>query len=280
MLELDELVRVTRALGNSRYFVQGGGGNTSIEIGELTFVKGSGLALSQVAVSSFVPFYHRQVLDGLPSCADEESYVSLVSASVLRDGREYLRPSIETGFHSVLGKAVLHSHSIWTNLLACSYEGQNLARELLPSATWVEYARPGLPIAMAMRSQAESASRIYILENHGLIVCAPTLLEAWELHETVNGTVQKALGFTADAFDRVETTAAQSSDILFPDQAVYFASRSLRESKAGIETEWAYCALRAGMQARGLTPRFLSRSEADALLEMESERFRQKVSQS
>jgi rhamnose utilization protein RhaD (predicted bifunctional aldolase and dehydrogenase) len=279
MPNLEQLVRISQMLGRSRYYVQGGGGNTSCEMGDLTYVKGSGLSLADATDKGFVPVFHDQVAAGLPKCTDEESYVDLVNQSVLRDGETYPRPSIETGFHSFLGPVVLHSHSVWTNLLACSLEGQRLAQDILPNATWVTYARPGLPIALSLQVAAKSGSSIYILENHGLIVCDMSVDATWELHQSVNDCVRKALGFTSDAFDSVPHLSAAHLQILFPDQAVYFASDVLRQSKAGIDTQWAYDALMFGMQTKGLTPRFLDFAETEGLLNMESERFRQKVSQ-
>ena len=48
------------------------------------------------------------------------------------------RPSIETGFHSYLGKFVIHTHSVFTNILNCSVEGKDQIKKLFPEAILIK----------------------------------------------------------------------------------------------------------------------------------------------
>ena len=56
-----------------------------------------------------------------------------------------LRPSIETGFHSLLKKYVIHSHSVYSNILACSKSFEDLTMNLFKKDKFIiiPYFAPG-----------------------------------------------------------------------------------------------------------------------------------------
>lgn len=283
MSDLGHLAIMSRRLGANPAYVQGGGGNTSIKVdGERMWIKASGFELASADPdTSFVAVAHQAIREGILRCRHEADYMALVANSVLSSplADRTPRPSIETGFHALLGPAVLHTHSIWTNLLTCSLEGKQIAHELMPQSLWIPYAAPGLAVtrAIAERLVAPSETGVLLLENHGLIVAGGNLDAALALHEEVNEKVQRHFSLALDEF---ADCASQFSDVgwlLFPDQAVYLASDVLRSSKAGRETQWAYDALCNGMRRLGLSPKFLPAGEGEALLAMESEKHRQKV---
>lgn len=248
------------------------------------WVKASGVELADVQPEKgFVAVDYHVIRQGLASCHGETDYTTLVRTSVIPTAATQTgRPSIEAGFHAILGPAVLHSHSILTNLLACSVEGQALCTTILPQAIWVPYASPGLPVTQSVVAQAETGqgaeeSAILLLQNHGLVVAAATPDAAWQIHEDVNTTVRRHFGLPDATLDDAPVFLADSAHLLFPDQAVYLGHEILRLSKAGQETQRAYNYLRHTMSMLGLTPNFLPPDEAGFLLNMEAEKYRQKV---
>lgn len=287
--EFERLAYISRQLGRNVAYVQGGGGNTSIKVdSERMWVKASGTELAAVRTDNgFVAVDYVRIRQGLAACATEADYTGLVKASVLEhDPGQPARPSIEAGFHALLSPAtVLHSHSVLANLLTCAREGEDLCRTLLPDAIWVPYASPGLPVTVSVKDRLasvgnEQQTMVLMLQNHGLVVAAETPDAAWHLHANVNATILRHFDLAEPTLNGAPFFVADAAHLLFPDQAVYLGYESLRQSKVGEETQQAYNFLRSIMNARHLTPNFLPSGEADFLLNMEAEKYRQKVSAS
>lgn len=174
-----EFLALTARLGADPLQVQGPGGNTSYKEGDRMWVKASGTLLAdagkrdifaEVPVAAVVA-----ALDG-PAAGD---FAGLVQDS------SGLRPSIETAFHALLPhKVVLHTHSVASIAHGITAAGRATLEEKLMGLEWVmvPYAKPGLPVARAMRDRMQdSVPQVFILANHGLVVGAATPAMADEL---------------------------------------------------------------------------------------------------
>lgn len=207
---------------------------------------------------------------------DERLFTQKIKSFVLETS---LRPSIETGFHSLLGKYVIHSHSVFANLLTCSEEGHELTHKLFPKALWIPYATPGIDITLEIRNQLKSQpSTTLFLQNHGLIVSGSEAIETYSLHEDINAAIQSYFKISEhfDAEDANLDLDFCTTHVLFPDQVVYTLSGDeLLKSKAAQETLASYKYLLKTMEKLKLTPHFVSQDKAKVLMEMESEKFRQ-----
>ncbi|WP_176086409.1 class II aldolase/adducin family protein [Martelella sp. HB161492] len=275
--DIQKLVDVSRYLGSNTGYVQGGGGNTSIKTDERTmYVKASGRLLDGIsAETGFIPVDWQRMKRDVANCMSEDDYSALMTACSWSDTPS-IRSSIETGFHAILGRCVLHSHSVWANLLNCSQEGEELASALFPDMLWVPYATPGLDLTKKIAVLADDTHPgILFLENHGLIVSADSEDAALALHEKVNETIRAHFDTALD-FPVCETVAVDG--LLFPDQAVYHSNAALQQTRAGIETRQAVQFLACFIPKIGLTLKFLEDAERNRLLQMESEKYRQKVS--
>ena len=120
---LSGFVRMSRYLGEQPAYAQGGGGNTSAKLTDRRMiVKASGLTLASVTeTGGFAEVDFVTIRDYLhePS-EDEDAFNAAVNATNRADG---FRPSMETGFHAILDGYVLHSHSVYANVLNCAVEG-------------------------------------------------------------------------------------------------------------------------------------------------------------
>lgn len=274
--DIDKLVEVSRYLGSKVGYVQGGGGNTSIKFDErVMYVKASGRLLDGIsAETGFIPVDWQRMKNEVADCETESEYSALMAACSL-SSTPSIRSSIETGFHALLGRCVLHSHSVWANLLNCSEEGEDIAAALFPGMLWIPYATPGLDLTKKIAVLAKGLEpKILFLENHGVITCAETEDEALKLHENVNESIQKYFGNELD-FPVTETVAVQG--LLFPDQAVYHSNMKLARTRAGIETMEAFQFLAHFIPKIGLTLKFLDGAERNRLVQMESEKYRQEA---
>ena len=187
-----------------------------------------------------------------------------------------MRPSIETGFHAILNKYVIHTHSVFANILACSEEGKILSKNLFANSVWIDYTPPGEALTRAISKKVKGdIPSIIFLKNHGVIITAPEKLQSLQLHELVNKKI-------IDHFSIVTTSKAVTirdiefirSHILFPDQVVYTVSDETMSSEAAEETIWAYNYIMDMLEEFKLTISFISTDEADHINNMESEQYR------
>lgn len=278
--DLQHLVSVSRRLGAEVGYIQGGGGNTSVKTDLNTmYIKASGQTLAGIsAETGFLPLDWQRVRKSLSDCVTEEDYSRLLAEASLGTDAS-IRPSIETGFHALLGRCVLHSHSVWVNLLTCSHEGKDIAASLFPTAIWIPYFTPGLHLTKALQAaMGHEKPNVVFLQNHGLIVSADDEEQAFALHESINKTIRHH--FKEELRFPVEKTAipeGSTDGLLFPDQAVYHCNSVLAESQAGRETMQACDFISYNIQHLGLTINFIDEAEKNTLINLESEKYRQKV---
>jgi len=171
-------------LGQDPLRVQGAGGNTSIKAGGVMWIKASGTELADAeAREIFVPVDRVAALAEARGAAGDGSCKSTVL-----DPAQTLRPSIETTFHAALDwPVVAHTHSIATLAHAVSPEGRTAVRDKLAGlpAAFVPYAKPGLPLTREILARARPETRVFVLENHGLIVCGADVSATEVLMEQV-----------------------------------------------------------------------------------------------
>ena len=176
----DDFRALSARLGRDPLQVQGAGGNTSIKDGEVMWIKASGTELANarsddifVSVDRKAALAEARGLQGDGSCK-----------TTVLDPAISLRPSIETTFHAFLDYPVVaHTHSVATlvhAIGACGREAASVKLEGLPFAQ-VVYAKPGLPLTREIMQQAAPGTQIFILHNHGLIVCGASVAEVSRL---------------------------------------------------------------------------------------------------
>jgi rhamnose utilization protein RhaD (predicted bifunctional aldolase and dehydrogenase) len=85
------------------------------------------------------------------------------------------RPSLETGFHALLGEVVLHLHPVYVNAFACMENGDQLLRDSVTRKfEWIAYASPGQELAINVDRAVDAGSVAnetvcLLLENHGFV---------------------------------------------------------------------------------------------------------------
>lgn len=255
---LTNIARSAQEIGRDRAFVQGGGGNVSVKINSTTMaVKASGLRLEELQeTAGFVGINYvsmrrffntpRTTEDLALLTPEYEETVAASRAKIPGVPESTLRPSIETGFHAILDTAVIHTHSIYANILTCTVEGKDLLHKLFPDAAYIPYYTPGVPLTFAIsRALKERPFDTFFLENHGIIVCGKSVAAAANKHSAVNATIKKWLRNVPAFPDTSITTTTEGNlisnneslasflrkhnsllsnfneTILFPDQVVY-----------------------------------------------------------
>jgi len=219
--ELALLVYLSNLIGGDGTLTQPGGGNSSVKRREVDFagrpievlrVKGSGTDLRTIGRGGFTGL-RRDDLDHLrrrESMSDEEMMAFM--RACMTDGAEPA-PSVETPLHSVLPhRYIVHTHDFATQTLTDTPRPEALVREALgDDAAYVDYVRPGFPLARAvidLGPVAENA-RGLVLGRHGLIAWGDSAKACYEnLHLLIN----RALRFIAEA-ERRRARPAPSAEV-------------------------------------------------------------------
>jgi rhamnose utilization protein RhaD (predicted bifunctional aldolase and dehydrogenase) len=166
--EVIGLRRLSARLGRDPRLVQASNGNTSVKRGGTLWIKASGRWLANAMRE-----------DSIVALELAEVYARIRSGeeiTSLSDGTSKLRPSIETPMHAVLPhRVVIHVHSINTIAWAIRRHAEEQLRERLAGLhwSWVPYVASGVPLARRIEERIARAPEtdIFILGNHGLVVC-------------------------------------------------------------------------------------------------------------
>ena len=96
--KLDQLNKISRAVGGQVAYVQGGGGNTSLKTNDtVMFIKASGRFLADIDIETgFLPVDWRRLNDEIDLCETNVDYDQLLTECTLSNNVG-IRPSIETG---------------------------------------------------------------------------------------------------------------------------------------------------------------------------------------
>jgi len=205
---LIDLVDMSQAVGKSQDYIQGGGGNTSVKLDDvLMAIKASGSLLSEMNVSNgFVALKYKEILEyhretpKLQAGRDYNKEVmdQAIASIVQVNGEPTKRPSVEAGFHALLKRCVIHTHSVYANVLMCSEGGIEKAQEILKSAgissIWVPCVKPGYFLTEAViAAMHDETPDIILIQNHGIIAHAEGAADCIRLHERANSAVKQAL---------------------------------------------------------------------------------------
>ena len=176
-------------VGRDLHLIQGAGGNSSVKIEGVLWVKASGTWLQD---AERAPIFLPVDLDLARRCfsAGEEKVASIPWSQAPAG----LRPSIETSLHAFLPQPiVLHVHSVNAIGWCIRAEGAAALGDRLAGLNWawLPYCRPGLPLATeaAALGARGRAPDVLLLGNHGLVVAGADTVAT----ETLLAEVEKRL---------------------------------------------------------------------------------------
>lgn len=203
MNDIEKIIRIAHTLGAEKEIVQGGGGNLSLKISEKQMIiKSSGCTFNEISKYSGLAFVDlKTIIDYYNHLIVKPNYDTAIYADkVLSHAQLFIhKPSMETGFHAFLDKAVIHTHPIVLNSIVCAKEGKKHIDELFgKDYAWIPYVTPGHKLAKKIYDELKNyreMPKIIILQNHGLIVSEKDLEDAFELHKSV---IEKTKNYLKD----------------------------------------------------------------------------------
>ena len=168
--ELFSLRLLSAKIGADPLLVQGPGGNTSIKIGEVLWVKASGKSLKTATSEEiFIPINY----EGVRQRLSEGELDPLNGQTVSSMTSSTLRPSIETTLHAIMADpVVVHVHCVNTIAWSVAQKAEMALSDFLRREkwAWIPYKRPGIPLAQEILMRKLESARILILGNHGLVI--------------------------------------------------------------------------------------------------------------
>jgi rhamnose utilization protein RhaD (predicted bifunctional aldolase and dehydrogenase) len=244
---LGALAALSAAIGRDPEQVQAAGGNTSLKLDGILWVKASGLWLADALERNlFVPVRLAPVLHGIRA-GEADPVTPAIARDLDADG---LRPSIETTLHALLPhRVVVHTHSVRTIALAIRADAEEQLEARLGDLAWtfLPYAQPGVPLTRLVAARLETRPfDVLVLGNHGLVIGADSVEAATELlakvERRLNGparpggtvgggeleTEAAACGLRAARHREVQTLAADpiamgfaTSGTFYPDHVIF-----------------------------------------------------------
>ena len=212
--ELASLRELSARVGSDPLLVQASNGNTSIKLDGILWIKASGKWLARAN--------HEEVLVPVELAEAREAVEHGTEIAERHVSKNELRPSIETAMHTVLRhRIVIHVHSINTIAWAIRLDGPEQLKERLDELhwKWIPYTASGIPLAREIEKAAVGAQEtdVFILGNHGLVICGPDC----ETAEKLLYEVERRLAITPRQFPKPNTAIlgmiAQFSGWQFPD---------------------------------------------------------------
>ena len=168
--DLESLADLSARLGRDPLLIQGSSGNTSVKVDGALWIKASGTRLADANEQNI--FTRVDVSQALWDAPHPGS-----------SANGDLRPSIETTMHARLPqKIVVHVHSV--NVIAWSVRRdgrEHVARRLAGLHwSWIPHVLSGLPLAQEISKalQRDPDGDIFVLANHGLVVCGESFRSA------------------------------------------------------------------------------------------------------
>lgn len=178
-------VYTSQLLGQSKDLVLHGGGNTSVKIEGILYVKGSGWNLDTIEKGGFVPVD----LQTLISMAQREN---LSDTQMVKEQREAMsdqsfpNPSIEAILHAIIPfDFVDHTHADAVVTLTNTPNGEELVKELYgPNMLLIDYVMPGFLLAKHIYDVTKNIDWNtldgIILLNHGVFTFDNDAKRAYE----------------------------------------------------------------------------------------------------
>lgn len=254
-------------IGKNRALTQGPGGNTSVKLGELIWVKASGLNLADAGVRSIFCAVDR-----------DAPTTSLFDTD--------LRPSIESFLHVYIPyPSVVHVHSVGSIALAIRKNLKSEHFELLDKCKlgYIEYVKPGKELGIKILKLIEREPQIQgaILQNHGIVLWGREIKHVYKSLIKIEDRICRSLGINTNTiFSKEMRDLLKETGLLTPDHAVF--SHLIYSTSSSQENQWIedliWClALAVKSIKKNEEIQILNQREVDELLNWDLEKKRQEI---
>lgn len=263
-----DFISLSTNLGKHLDTVQESGGNISVKTNNHLIVKASGCRMKDVSETGG---YSVVDVNRVLKIRKLDLYDQILSESKFYIGE---RPSMETGFHTMFKKYVIHTHPIYLTTILCLKNSKQIIESIYKSYdfNYVKYVTPGYELFNSIR-KLQNKTDIVFLENHGLIITGDSKQETLNLFDRITSLAKEYMRDTVENFEEFDLGFANSKPskhLFFPD-AVIFAHN---ENKKEILAANNYININTQKLGQG---RFISNNNINKLLNLDSEKYRKNL---
>ncbi len=287
----EEFYTLADYFANRPDHIQGAGGNISVKMENRMWIKASGMTFREIrSRKGYVQLAYHQVAEYFMQAeksreAGEAESLNQIALSLLPG--ELNKPSMETGFHAVLGRVVIHTHSAMANVMNCAGNCREwisaIGKKLDFEPLFIPYTSPGYALSreIAIAVKKGMVPPVIFLQNHGIIVHAEEVEEAIAWINRTDDAIKSLLNLEDyTQFDQ-ESDNHIYTNYMFPDQVVYFNpernSEKTNRTKSMEEVSRLYHYITSQLSNNGLQPNFLPEVEIRYIASMEMEKHRKKA---
>lgn len=233
---IGEFVKISKYAGERFDLIQAGGGNTSVKINNLLYIKSSGVSLSDVNNKSGYSVLDNNKLKLIFNDVNLLSAKSKYELEIIADKflmgcikNDSFRPSIESFFHSVLKEYVLHTHPLVVNIINCSNDWNVVLKALFPDSICIDYYTPGIELSIKLEQviKKKLKTEIIFLQNHGLIINGDSADRIIELNEQVINKIEKHLNFNFTRYQICNKISELINNLFFTHYVTYLSEDSV-----------------------------------------------------
>jgi rhamnose utilization protein RhaD (predicted bifunctional aldolase and dehydrogenase) len=206
LIELKNLIQISKYAGERFDLVQAGGGNSSAKLkNNQMFIKASGYLLSDISIKSgYSKVYTNKISNIINNDAIKNEFnkrkKEILAKKLVEEAtiNKINRPSIETLLHSTLYKYTLHTHPIVVNIIVIKKKWKEILLSIFKNKDMalVPYKTPGIDLALELNkviSNSKVIPKIIFLQNHGLIVSSNNINDIQKITEIVLERIEKYL---------------------------------------------------------------------------------------
>ena len=190
----------------------------------------------------------------------------ILSTIIEKNNLSDKKASLETWFHLLLSKYVIHSHNIYANILTCSKEWESILKDIFwDECQFIDYASPWLFLFKKIEKQKGYKKNIF-LKNHWIISHSD-----WSFEDAYNNIKMidcKIKSYFDIGNFNLKKKLKDISKYLFPDMFVL---------KNDIENYSVHSFIEEQIKKFWLNPNYLSDSQLDYLGNMRQEKYRKKL---
>lgn len=256
MIEIKNLVKISKYAGERFDLVQASGGNSSVKLknGKM-LIKASGFLLSEVNENrGYSKVDIKKIVNILKNKDIKNNYDKIkreiCAKKLVEEATVDLknRPSIETLLHSILFKYTLHSHPVVVNMIVVQKDWKEILSSIFKNQdiALVPYKTPGIDLALELNkviSVFKTIPKIIFLQNHGLIVTSNSISDVKRLTEIVINKIEKNLKIDMNRYkltnkisNLINAAQKNNNNITYLSEDRYLNEQLIQNKKLFLQT--------------------------------------------
>jgi ribulose-5-phosphate 4-epimerase/fuculose-1-phosphate aldolase len=263
-MSIQKFIQLSKYVAHQIDVVQGAGGNSSVKMKDETMlIKASGMLLKEIETkAAYVKVDISKILQVLKNEYFDVKNLEDINnqnETVKAIGNMDLKPSMETSFHCLYHKYVLHTHNVYANVYLCSDHFAVLENcfdevEKYSVSLLKDYYTPGAELSWHIYNQfrfKESFPNVTFLPNHGVIYSHNDVDELLKIYDDVQEKILGLLQFNQKSYPNFTLITEKDlikvnctflfdiwksidwhivlNDLLFPDQAIYINEKMISD---------------------------------------------------